>query len=424
MASMIGTELTAIIILIFTLILFIMDRLPIALTAMISAIAMALFGAMDYEEIYAGFASDLVMLVLGMLIVGRALFETGVVQIIGKKIMKSKYANNERNMIVILMIVVGSLSAFLSNTATIATFIPLIGAMVITSSGNLTNKNLLMPIAIAASVGGSITLVGSTAQPMTSSVLENYDLEGLGMFDFAWVAIPLFIVSIIYMATIGYKIQKKAFNFEDIVEGAGDGPPSEIKVTVKTYIAATTMVLAIISFAFEIFSPGITALMAAAIILTTKCLDFKKGLSQIDWNTVLLMAFAQGIAAGVDKSGAGEMIAKWTVDIVGNNPWTLFTIAILVTVILTNIMSNTAVAAMMTPIYIIIAANFGYSPYVFAIGIATAANASIATPIGGTAMSLVLVGGYSFRDYLKVGLPITVILTIMIIILTPLFYSF
>lgn len=338
--------------------------------------------------------------------------------------MKLRFANNERNLIVILMIIVGAISAFLSNTATVATFIPLVGAMVATSSNNLTNKNLLMPIAIAASVGGTITLVGSTAQPMVSSVLEEYNLNKLGMFDFAWVAIPLFIVSVIYMVTIGYRIQNKAYDFEDIVEKHDNSSVDQLNITSKTYIAAGTMIFCIVSFAFEFWDPGIVALMGAAIVLITRCIDFKESLSKIDWNTVLLMAFAQGIAAGVNDSGAGKMIAAGTVNIVGDNPWILFTIAIIVTVVLTNIMSNTAVAAMMTPIYIIIAMNFGYSPYVFAIGIATAANASIATPIGGTAMSLVLVGGYRFRDYLKVGLPITAILTVMIIVLTPLFFSF
>ena len=92
--------------------------------------------------------------------------------------------------------------------------------------------------------------------------------------------------------------------------------------------------------------------------------------------------------------------------------------------VLTNIMSNTAVAAMMVPIFISIAVGVGYHPFVFVLAIAIASNASIATPIGGTAMSQTLVAGYGFRDYLKLGAPITAVLTIMIAVITPLVFGF
>ncbi|WP_020007701.1 SLC13 family permease [Salinicoccus albus] len=420
----IGIEYITLIIIVLTLILFLIDRLPIALTAMISSLTLGLVGAMEFEQVYAGFASTLVMLVFGMMIVGHALFRTGVVIIIGRAILKTRFANNEKSLIILLMIIVGGLSAFLSNTATVATFIPLVAAMVASSGGKLTNKNILMPVGMAGSIGGTITLVGSTAQPMVNSILVEYDQETLGMFDFAWVAIPMMIVLVIYMATVGNKLQDKVYNFPDIVEKPDISSFEDFKPNSKTYIAAGTMIFAILGFATGILPIEIIALMAAVIVLVTGCIEFKDTMKSIDWNTILLMAFAQGIAAGMNDSGAGNMIAEATVSIVGDNVWLLFTAAVIITVILTNIMSNTAVAAMMAPIFIVIAVNIGYSPLVFMMGIALAANASIATPIGGTAMSQVLVGGYRFKDYVKIGLPITIILTVLIIILTPLIFGF
>ena len=147
-------------------------------------------------------------------------------------------------------------------------------------------------------------------------------------------------------------------------------------------------------------------------------------MAQLDWNTVLLIAFAQGIAAGMNDSGAGALVGEWSVAIVGDSPVVLLTIAVVITVVLTNIMSNTAVAAMMVPIFISIAVGVGYHPFVFVLAIAIASNASIATPIGGTAMSQTLVAGYGFRDYLKLGAPITAVLTIMIAVITPLVFGF
>lgn len=420
----IGIEYVTIFIIVLTLILFLMDRLPLAVTAMISAIALGLVGAMEWDRVYAGFSSTLVMLVLGMMIVGHALFKTGVVVIIGRAIMKTRFAKKESSLIILLMVIVGLISAFLSNTATVATFIPLIAAMVAASGGMLKNKNILMPVGMAASIGGTMTLVGSTAQPMINSVLLEYEQTPLAMFDFAWVAVPMMIVLTIYMATIGNKMQNKIYDFEDIVEKPDVTSFEDFKPNSKTYIAAITMILSILGFITGILPIEVIALMAAAIVLITRCVEFKDTMKSIDWNTILLMAFAQGIAAGMNDSGAGNMLADAAVSVVGDNVWVLFIVAIIITVILTNIMSNTAVAAMMAPIFIVISVNIGYEPYVFMMGIALAANASIATPIGGTAMSQVLVAGYRFKDYIKVGGPITIILTIMIIVLTPLIFGF
>jgi len=420
----IGVEHIALIIIILTLIMFTLDKLPIALTALISSIMLALVGAMDYTQIYAGFTTPVTMLVFGMMIVGYSLFSTGVVTIVGKQILKSRFAQNEKILLVMLMFIAGIASAFLSNTALIATFVPLIGAIVAASPGKLTNKNLLMPLGMAASVGGTISLVGSTSQPVASGILEEYGYGSLGMFDFAWVAIPLLLVVIVYMYTVGYKMEQKTFDFADIANNQDTSSFKEFQPTRKTYIAAGTMIFCIVSFVTGIFPIEVTALIGAAIVLATGCIDFKQCMRQLDWNTVLLIAFAQGIAAGMNDSGAGELVAGWSVNLVGDNIWILFIIAIVLTVILTNIMSNTAVAAMMTPIFIGIVVSIGYDPYVFVLGIAIATNASIATPIGGTAMSQTLVAGYRFKDYLKLGVPITAILTIMIIFLTPLIFGF
>lgn len=179
------------------------------------------------------------------------------------------------------------------------------------------------------------------------------------------------------------------------------------------------MVFCIFTFVTGILPMAIVALLGAAIVIATGCLNFKDCMRRLDWNTVLLMAFAQGIAAGMNDSGAGKMIANFTVQSIGGNMIVMYIACILLTVLLTNVMSNTAVAAMLTPIYIVIAVTLGYNPYIFALGIAIASNLSIASPIGGTAMSQTLVAGYRFNDYIKLGAPITVIMTIILMVFGP-----
>ena len=183
-SGLIGVPYFTLIVVLITLIIFARDKWPAGLVAMGSAIVLGIFGCVTTDKVFSGWSSNLTLMIMGMMIVGNALFKTGAVLLVGKSIMKAKFASNERVVMVIIMIASGLLSAFLSNTAVVATFIPLVGAMVASSNGKLKNKNLLMPLGLATAIGGALTLVGSTAQPMANSILEQQGLPMFGMFDF------------------------------------------------------------------------------------------------------------------------------------------------------------------------------------------------------------------------------------------------
>ena len=105
------------------------------------------------------------------------------------------------------------------------------------------------------------------------------------------------------------------------------------------------------------------------------------------------------------------------------NPFVILAVLIVLTVVLTNFMSNISVAVMMLPIAVNIAQTLGVSMYTFVIAITIASQIAFATPIGTACMTQVMVGGYKYTDYVKVGLPITIILTIASVFLIPLCYG-
>lgn len=420
-------DLLSIIIILGAMILFAIDKFPIALTALVASLAMGLTGVMPLDKVYAGFSSTLFIMLFGMLIIGDCLFETGLVRLIGKRLSKSKLINHELPLLIVLMIVSGVASAFLSNTAVMATMIPLVGAIAVSSNGTVQRKFLLMGLGVAASIGGAATLVGSTAQLMTQSILRSTEgVEGMAFFDLSYVVVPLFIITLLYFAFFGYHYQKKVFTFEEPEQSQEAFFGEEIKITPQMIVAGGVMIFCIIGFITELWNIGIVALLGATICLVAGCKPFKRAMADLDWNTLVLMAAAQGFAAGLDVSGGGKLLASWALLIGGgelSSPMLLLVIGVIVSVFLTNLMSNTAVAAMLVPIYINIALQLGYDPLVFALAITIGASASVATPIGGTSMSMTLVGGYRFNDYIKIGLPLTIILTIVTIILSPIMYG-
>lgn len=417
LTMLVGKEYMTLIIIGIAMVMFIWDKIPISMTALLASLALALFGCMEFVRVYDGFGTNVIMLVAGMMVVGDALFQTGAVLLLGRKIMKSRFAKNERSLLFVLLLAVGGLSAFLSNTATMATFIPLVGAMVRASNGRLSNKNLLMPLGMAASVGGSLTLVGSTAQNMVNTVLIEEGFAPIGMFDFTLLVGPAFALLVIYLLTVGYGIEQHEFAFKDGENDTEDPTMRDFVPDSKTYISLGIMLLCILGFIFEVLPTGIIGLMGGAAVILTGCVDFRKTMRRVDWNTILLLGFGSGIASGMNDSGAGRMIAEFAIELVGDNPAVLFASAVMITIAFTNVMSNTAVAAMMTPIYIVISTSLGYDPYIFALGIAIGANIAIATPIGGVAMSQTVVGGYKFKDYIKLGLPITLAMGALMVFL-------
>lgn len=420
----IGTEYVALVIIVITLIIFAIDKFPIGIVALGSSVILGITGCMPLSKIYSGWSSSLVMLVMAMMIVGYSLFKTGVVVMVGNVMMKSRLARSERGMMILIMLASGLMSSVLSNTATVATFIPLVSAAVAASGGKLHNKFLLMPLGFAAAIGGTLTLIGSTSQPMTSQIVEENSLAPLGMLDFVPGAGPAFVIMVVYMATIGYKIMKKTCTFDDVAIGdANDSVFNDFKPTYKTWISAGTMIFCVVCFVLGIWDTATVALIGAAVVVLTGCVNFKESvLKGVEWNSVFIMAFASGIASGMNDSGAGEMIARFFVDLMGNNAMLQLMACIFVVTVLTNIMSNTAVAAMMTPIYLLICSELGVNYYPFCMGIAIASNLTAATPIGGTAVSMVLQGGYRFSDFVKVGLPLNILMMISVMIMCPLLW--
>ncbi len=442
----------AIIITILAIISFVLEKIPLAMTALIASLAMGIIlPEMQLSDVYAGFASTTVMMVAGMCIVGNALFETGMAEKIGEKIGETKIAKNERLFTLVVVVICLIMSAFLSNSGTIAMWMPLIAAVAAKSKGSVRSKMVILPAGIACAIGGAGTLVGSTSQQTANAALITYKgyEDGLGLFDQTAVMIPLCLITIVYFATVGYSLMKKVlkpeapgFNdnnyFAQIAAASAENSEKTEKKDVpawKGWLSLIVLIGCIIGFILTgqpMFKPylnvGIVALIGATILIVTGCMPLKKTLAELDWNTLVILGAAQGFALGLNVSGGGKVIAEAILKLFGGSsasPAVLMAAGIVVTTVLTNFMSNTALAAMMTPIYVEIALSLGISPIPFVIAVgAVATNLACATPVGTPCCTQTLPAGYKYMDYVKIGGPLCIILMIAACIFCPMFYHF
>jgi len=438
----------AIIITVITIISFILEKIPLAMTAMIASLAMGIIlPEMELSDVYSGFSSSTVMMVAGMCIVGDALFKTGMANKIGKAISNSAVAKNERLFMIVVVICCTVMSAFLSNSGTIAMWMPLIAACAAKSHGLIRSKMIIMAAGIAAAIGGAGTLVGSSSQLTANAILVGYKgyESGLGLFDQTKLMVPLCLIMIVYFGTVGYSLSKKVLKPESpdfdkgnyyatLAEQTDDATADQIPAW-KGKLSVIVLFLCILGFILTSFAPfkpylnvGIIGLLGATVLIVSGCMPLKQTLAEMDWNTLVILAAAQGFAKGLDVSGGGKVIANFILNLAGGehaSTFVLMAAGVIVTTVLTNFMSNTALAAMMTPIFVEIAMQMGVSPIPFVIAIgAIATNLACATPVGTPACTQTLPAGYKYMDYVKIGGPLCIILMIVAAFLAPIIYPF
>jgi len=430
---MLESSTIALIIVAAMLILYMTELIPIAVTSICACLALAIFGVLPINSAFAGFGNDIVFLIAGMVVVGNALFETGVAQTLGKKII-STVGTNERIFLLALAAVSTAISMFLNNTATVAIMLPIAASAVAASGGKLTQKNTFMMIGILTVVGGGLTLVGSTPQLIAQGILKAGGHEEMGFWDIGKVGFPVLVLALAYYLTVGNKLQKRVFNFPDPSENTSldaaeinseaEGNSTEGKptgVTVKMCISVAILLFCIIGFVTELWSMGIVAMIGASLCIVTGCMSQKRAFQSMDWTTVIIMGCSFGLSAGLDQSGAGRLIAQGLIGIFGDaiSPWLLCVAIALAAVLLTNFMSSTATASLIIPIAVFSAVELGYDVKSVVMAAAIATNLGFTTPISTPPITMTLAGGYRFMDYVKVGGILNLMTFILIALLFP-----
>lgn len=140
----------AIIIVLLAIVSFALEKIPVALTAILASLAMAIFGITDYSKAYSDFGSQAAVMVAAMMICGNACFDNGVAQAMGNKITKIGLGKNERLLVTVMTGFAVFLSAFFSNSAVVAMMIPLVASVVSKSGGRCTNKRVLMAVGMGS----------------------------------------------------------------------------------------------------------------------------------------------------------------------------------------------------------------------------------------------------------------------------------
>ena len=365
--------------LLFAVIMFVIEKIPLGVTSMIVCIGLTITDVLDVQTAFAGFTDSNVILFVAMFIVGGALFETGMANKIGGIV--TRFAKTERMLIVAIMVIVGLMSGVLSNTGTAAVLIPVV--IGIAAKSGYKRSKLLMPILIAG---------------------------------------------ILFYATIGYKLLPECDPKE---EEAFDTKRDFDQVPKwKQWMSLIILILTLLAMIFEEkigISLCVSGGIGALLLILTGVISEKDALKSIDLKTIFLFGGTLSLAAALEKTGAGEMIAEKVIVALGSDPspYILTLVVFLLCCVMTNFMSNTATTALMVPICLSIAQRIGADPRAVLMACVIGGSCAYATPIGMPANTMVVgVGGYRFMDFVKAGFPLIIIATVVSMIILPIAFPF
>lgn len=410
--------------LVFAIIMFVTELLPLAVTSMVVCIALVLTNVLSISDAFAGFINSNVILFVAMFVVGGALFETGMANKVGGVI--TKFAKTERQLIVTIMVVTGLMSGVLSNTGTAAVLIPVVIGIAVKSG--YSKSRLLLPLVFAAAMGGNLSLIGAPGNLIGQTALEEIGLT-LGFFEFAKIGMPILIVGIIFYATIGMKFLP---NYSNDVGTSGTTIKTDFSdVPVwKQNLSLIILVLTILAMIFEEqigIKLAISGSIGALALVITGVITEKQAIDSIDMKTIFLFGGTLSLAKALEETGAGEYMAMSVINLIGqdSSPFVLLVAVFLISCVMTNFMSNTATTALLVPISISIATTMGADPKAVIMATVIGGSCAYATPIGMPANTMALgPGGYKFNDYVKAGVPLIIIATIVSLILLPILFPF
>jgi di/tricarboxylate transporter len=215
--------------------------------------------------------------------------------------------------------------------------------------------------------------------------------------------------------------QRSNRHFYLVSEVTGSTPPRHD----KAWIACTVLAAMVLAAALDLVPMVAAALVAAGAVVALRCISSTEARRAIEWESLLLIAASFGLARAMEKTGLAAAMAASTIGAAGDNPHVVLAAIYLVAMLFTELMSNNAAAVLTFPIAWQTAADLGVNPMPFVMAITVAASCGFATPMGyQTNLMIYGPGGYKFRDYVRFGGPLNLLVMALTVALAPLIWPF
>ena len=413
-------------------ILWITEPIPLAVTGLLIMIIQPIVGIMPAKDVFSSFGNQAVFFLIGAFILASAIEKHGLHKRIALRLL-SFFETSPRILTFGIMISCAFLSFVMPEHGVAALFLPIVVSILIAMKSIPRESNFgkisLLAIAYGCSIGSLGTLIGGARNPLTVGILSDLDPPILvSFFDWMIYAMPIVFISlplVWIVLHISFPIEVKSITrakreINNQVSKAGKMGRYEILVS---GILILTIVLWIFFSSQEYFGLAVIAILGSAFLFFTGCITWKDVERRVPWGIILLYGGAITLGIGMQQTGAGSWIAHQLFSIIGNHPYLVILGLIILTILLTNVMSNVGAVAILLPIGIALSTEIpGVSPLFASLLVALSGGLAfmfvIATPGNAIAYSS---GYFSSRDLLKAGV-IANIICIGVVFLVAILY--
>lgn len=213
--------ITTLIILALSAVFFVNGKLRSDLVALCALVLLIVFNILTPEEALSGFSNPIVIMMVGLFVVGGAIFKTGLAKMISSKILRLA-GKSELKLFILIMMVTAFIGAFVSNTGTVALMLPIVVSMA--ASANISPGRFLMPLAFASSMGGMATLIGTPPNLVVDEVLSNAGFTDLSFFSFTPIGVICVLIGLVVLIPLSKFFLVKKEDGKDMKTTTGHSP--------------------------------------------------------------------------------------------------------------------------------------------------------------------------------------------------------
>lgn len=413
-------------------VLWVTEPIPLAATSLLIIIMHPIMGIMQAQDVFASFGNQAVFFLIGAFIIAAAVEKYGLHRRVALRLL-TYFAKRPRMFSFGIMTSCVFLVFIIPEHGVAALFLPIVTSILIAMKVKPRKSNFgkvcMLSVAYGCSIGSLGTLIGGARNPLTVSILSNLETPiSVSFFDWMAYSMPVVFIAfplvwIVLQVTFPVEVKdvenaKQEIKNQVIAEGKIG--KAELMVTA---IVLITIFLWIFFSSSKYYGLAVVALIGSLLLFFSGLINWKDVEKRVPWGIILLYGGAITLGYGMQKTGAGEWIAHSLFNAVGNQVYLVIIILIVLSILLTEIMSNVAAVAILLPIGIGVATNIpGVSPLLAAMLIALSGGLAFMLVISTPGNTITYSSGYfSTRDLLRAGV-LSNIVCIIIIFLVAIFY--
>lgn len=415
--------------------MLIWDRLRADVVALSGAAILLMTGVVRPSEVQGAFASPAIIALASLFVIAYALELSGLLDraiALGVALCRRMGAKG----IWLLLSMIGGVSCFLNSTP-----IVVLGAPVIRDVANALRqspKRYLMPLSYITVLTGCCTLIGTSTNLLVDDMARIAGQPRFGIFEITPVGLPMALVGGLYLFLVSGRLLRHADREEDAPSvdishiasaQVGDASLFAVKRPLqlrKALAALGVFVGAIALAALNVAPIAATTFAGAVLLILMRVISADEAYSGLKPEILILIAGMVVIGIALEESGLADAASRMLIARVhGLSPLVALIVLYLVTMVLTELLSNATVAVLVTPVAVALAESLSVSPRPFLVAVMMAASAAFSTPFGyQTNVIVYQMGGYRYMDFVRIGLPLNLITCATAIAAIQLFFPF